>query len=62
MPAQGKKALTGTDIMKFREIHNPVISDDGKWVAYNAQPDRGDEERIVQSIVQESRGDGFRTK
>ena len=43
------KALTVTDIMKFKEIHHPVISDDGNWIAYTARPDRGDGEVNVHS-------------
>jgi len=43
----GKRALTFEDIMKFREIHNPLISEDGRVVAYNCQPDRGNGEVIV---------------
>jgi len=42
-----KKVLAFQDIMKFREIHHPVISEDGNWLAYNVQPDRGDGEVIV---------------
>ncbi|MDH5743378.1 MAG: prolyl oligopeptidase family serine peptidase [Candidatus Aminicenantes bacterium] len=45
-----KKALTFQDIMKFKEIHDPVISEDGLWLAYNAQPDRGDGEVAVHGI------------
>jgi len=33
--------------MKFHAIQRPVISDDGAWVAYGAQPDRGDGEGLV---------------
>jgi len=40
--AKEKRALTFEDIMKFKENHDEVISDNGKWIAYNAQPDRGD--------------------
>jgi len=42
LPAQPKKPLTVQDMMKFKQIRNPIISADGKWIAYNAQPDRGD--------------------
>ena len=45
-----KKALTFTDIMKFRQIESPVISDDGHWVAYVLQQDHGDGEARVQSL------------
>jgi len=49
-PSAGKKPLTFQDIMKFREIHGPVLSEDGKWLAYNAQPDRGDGEVLVHGL------------
>lgn len=45
-----KKALTYQDIMKFKEIKDPVISDDGEWAAYEALPDRGDGEVVVKGI------------
>ena len=35
------KALTFTDVMKFRSIQNPTLSNNGKWIAYTAKPDRG---------------------
>jgi dipeptidyl aminopeptidase/acylaminoacyl peptidase len=47
--ARLKKALTFQDMMRFRTIKNPSISEDGLWVAYTAQPDRGDGQVIVQS-------------
>ncbi|MFQ6037432.1 MAG: prolyl oligopeptidase family serine peptidase, partial [Candidatus Aminicenantales bacterium] len=48
--ASGKKVLTFQDIMRFREIHDPVLSEDGMWLAYNAQPDRGDGEVLVHGL------------
>jgi dipeptidyl aminopeptidase/acylaminoacyl peptidase len=45
-----KRILTFQDVMKFKEIHAPVISEDGLWLAYNAQPDRGDGEVIVHGL------------
>ncbi len=45
-----KKPLTFTDIMKFKQIESPVISEDGNWVAYGTQPDRGDGEVKVHSL------------
>jgi dipeptidyl aminopeptidase/acylaminoacyl peptidase len=42
-----KRPLTLRDIMKFKRIHDPQISDDGMWVVYNAQPDRGNGEVTV---------------
>lgn len=46
--AEPKRALTVQDIMKFRSIRDTVISEDGLWVAFSAQPDRGDGEVRVQ--------------
>jgi len=45
--AETKKALTYQDIMKFREIHDAVLSDNGLWVAYAAEPGRGDGEAVI---------------
>jgi len=47
--AQNKKALTVTDIMKFRQLESPSISNDGQWVVLTARPDRGDPEVQVHS-------------
>jgi dipeptidyl aminopeptidase/acylaminoacyl peptidase len=38
----GKKAFTLEDAMKFQVIKSYTISDNGKWVAYHTEPDRGD--------------------
>ena len=40
--AQDKRAMTLEDIMNFHHMQSPVLSHDGKWVAYSASPDRGD--------------------
>jgi len=48
--ASQKKILTFEDVMKFKEIHNPVISEDGLWVTYGTEPDRGDGEAFVHSL------------
>jgi dipeptidyl aminopeptidase/acylaminoacyl peptidase len=49
--AQGTKAMTFEDLMKFRAIQRPVIADDGTLVAYGAQPDRGDGEGVVHQLA-----------
>ncbi|MFB3853847.1 MAG: prolyl oligopeptidase family serine peptidase [Vicinamibacterales bacterium] len=48
--AQGKRAVTFQDLMRFRAIQNPVISDDGRIVAYGAQPDRGNGEGFIHVV------------
>jgi dipeptidyl aminopeptidase/acylaminoacyl peptidase len=45
-----KKPLTVQDIMKFKHIRNPVISEDGGWIAYGTQPDRGDGDARIHSF------------
>ena len=47
--SQDKKALSVTDMMKFRQVQSPTISNDGKWVVHAAVPDRGDPEVLVYS-------------
>jgi dipeptidyl aminopeptidase/acylaminoacyl peptidase len=47
--AQDKKALELSDLMKFKQIQSPSISDDGEWVAFASVPDRGDPEVHVHS-------------
>ncbi|HHS12149.1 MAG TPA: S9 family peptidase [bacterium] len=42
-----KRPLKFTDVMKFREIQHVRFSNDGRIIAYTAQPDRGDGEVIV---------------
>ncbi|KGK00635.1 S9 family peptidase [Thalassotalea sp. ND16A] len=37
-----QRPLAVTDIMKFKQIVKPQLSENGKWLAYSAQPDRGD--------------------
>lgn len=48
-PARSGRTLRFEDLMRFRKIENPVISRDGRWIAYTLRPDRGDAEAIVQS-------------
>lgn len=45
---QQKRPLTFVDVMKFRTIRNVAVSEDGRWVAYDAVPDRGDPQTLVQ--------------
>ena len=49
--APGTKTLTFQDLMKFRAIERPVISDDGSVVAYGLQPDRGDGGGVVHALA-----------
>ena len=48
--AAQKKILTYEDVMKFKEIRNPSISEDGLWISYATEPDRGDGEAIVHGV------------
>lgn len=46
----GKTVLTFEDIMKFKEIRSPQISENGDWVAYAVEPGRGDGEAYIHHI------------
>lgn len=45
-----KRPVTFVDLMQFRTVDHPSISKDGAWIAFTAQPDRGDPEVVVRSI------------
>ena len=47
--AQEKRPLTVTDIMKFREIKDTKLSDNGQWIAYTESPDRGNPSGHIKS-------------
>jgi dipeptidyl aminopeptidase/acylaminoacyl peptidase len=47
---QPKKALTYKDMMQFKHIQKPVISEDGIFLAYGLQPDRGDGKAKIHNI------------
>ena len=47
----GDKPLTFEDLMKFRQIQNASISENGVWIAYALVPDRGDGEAVAQSTT-----------
>ncbi len=43
------RPLTFDDLMHFRQIRQPLLSEDGKWLAYGLEPDRGDGEGVLRS-------------
>lgn len=47
---KGKRPLTVQDMMKFKSINDPVISEDGRWLVFNSQPDRGNGEVMVYDL------------
>lgn len=47
--SQSKRPLEFSDIMKFKQIKERSISDFGNWIAYTANPDRGDGELRILS-------------
>ena len=48
--AQDKRAITFDDVMKFKQIKESAISDYGNWLAYTANPDRGNGEVVIKSV------------
>ena len=55
--ADEKRPLTVTDIMKFREIKQVSITDNGDWMAYLQVPDRGDNSGHVMALDGSKRHD-----
>jgi len=49
LAGQEGRPLTFVDLMQLREIAQPSISADGRWIAFTAEPDRGDPEVVVRS-------------
>lgn len=47
----GNQAMTFEDVMKFRDIHDPQISHNGKWIAFEVKPDRGNGTGEVRSLA-----------
>ena len=45
--AAPQRALSLDDIMHFETLQQPVISDDGKVIAVQATPDRGDSRALI---------------
>ncbi len=43
------RAMTLEDVMNFMHMGSSVLSEDGKWVAYDASPDRGDGYGVIVS-------------
>lgn len=52
VPASGQEGrpLTFTDLMQLREIEQPSIAANGRWIAFTAEPDRGDPEVIARAV------------
>ena len=53
--AQEGRPLTFTDLMQLREIEQPSIAANGRWIAFTAEPDRGDPEVIVRAVDGDAR-------
>ena len=43
------RPMTWTDLMKMRKVFGETLSDDGRWFAFEARPDRGDGEVLVRA-------------
>lgn len=44
-----KKPFTPEDVMRFKALRYPVMSNDGLWLAYTEVPDRGNTNVVVQA-------------
>ena len=48
--ADGPRALQLADILSWKRIQAPVISNDGQWLAYRVMPAEGDAEVVVRNL------------
>ncbi len=55
LQGQGRETLLFQDLMKVRQVRDPSISKDGRWIALAAVPDRGDGEVLVHSTTGDTR-------
>ncbi len=51
----GGRPVTWVDIMQVRQVEQPSISADGRWVALTAAPDRGDPQVVVRRVDDDTR-------
>ncbi len=51
------KQMSAADLKEWKNIRNPVLSNDGKWFAYVLAPNEGNADVVVRSL-----GDGKETK
>lgn len=49
--AEGKKPMSLQDIMKFKHIKSSAISENGQWVVYSTEPDRGNGNVTVYDVA-----------
>ncbi|RKZ15141.1 hypothetical protein DRQ53_09780, partial [bacterium] len=45
-----KPGMGWRDLVQVRKVESPVISDDGRWIALTARPDRGDAEAVFREV------------
>ena len=48
-PASVGRQLTLNDLLTWKQIRTPILSNDGRWLAYNVGPNEGDAEVIIRS-------------
>lgn len=47
--ADAARPMTWVDLMQMRKVHGTTLSDDGRWLAFEARPGRGDGEVVVRA-------------
>ena len=55
LSVKASQPLTFEDVMKFRQIEQTKISENGQWIALSAEPDRGDSEGLLYSASSQSK-------
>ena len=55
LSVKASQPLTFEDVMKFRQIEQTKISENGQWIALSTEPDRGDSEGLLYSASSQSK-------
>ena len=50
-PVSAGRQLTLNDLLTWKQIRTPILSNDGRWLVYNIGPNEGDAEIVVRSTA-----------
>ena len=54
-PASVGRQLTLNDLLTWKQIRTPILSNDGRWLVYNIGPNEGDAEVVVRSTAADAK-------
>lgn len=54
-PASAGRQLTLNDLLTWKQIRTPILSNDGRWLVYNIGPNEGDAEVVVRGTAADAK-------